>query len=100
MSAAFLLLLLRLHLFLNRQLRMAVFLAGPQLQVHDGSPDLSREFRLAVFPAGPQLRASAGNLPRRTSTASSGWQCSPTCFGVLLFKRRGSLFSLLLLLQQ
>ena len=56
---------------------MAVFLAGPQPQVQDGSvphwtstassgwqcspPDLNREFRLAV-------RASAGSVPRWTST--------------------------------
>ena len=52
-----------------RQLRMAVFPAGPQQQVQDGSvprrtstansarqhslPDLNREFRLAVFPDSP-----------------------------------------------
>ena len=40
-------------------------------------PDLNREFRVAVFPAGPQLRVPLGSVPRRTSTASFGWQCSP-----------------------
>ena len=40
-------------------------------------PDLNRKCRMAVFPAGPQPRAPDGSFPRRTSTASSGWQCSP-----------------------
>ena len=48
-------------------------------------PDLNRKCRMAVFPAGPQLRGSCGSVPRRTSlgvprqtsTASFGWQCSP-----------------------
>ena len=33
-------------------------------------PDLNRELRSAVIPAEPQLRASAGSVPRWTSTAS------------------------------
>ena len=38
---------------------------------------LSTECRMAVFPAGPQPPAPDGSAPRRTSTASFGWQCSP-----------------------
>ena len=33
-------------------------------------PPLNRKCRMAVSPAGPQPRASAGSVPRRTSTAS------------------------------
>ena len=39
-------------------------------------PDLNRKCRTAVFPAGLQLPAPDGSVPRRTSTASSGRQCS------------------------
>ena len=34
-------------------------------------PELNREFCWAVFPTGHQPRASAGSVPRRTSTVSS-----------------------------
>ena len=48
-----------------------------RLDLNRPPPDLNRELRLAVFPARPQLRGSRGSVPRRTSTASFGWQCSP-----------------------
>ena len=59
MSAAFVLLLLRL--LLPTSTASSGWQCSP--------PDLNREFRLAVFPAGPQPRASAGSVPRRASTA-------------------------------
>ena len=37
---------------------------------------LNRKCRMAVVPAGPQPPAPDGSVPRRTSTANSGWQCS------------------------
>ena len=38
----------------------------PQPPASDGS-----------VPAGSQLQVQDGSVPRRTSTARSGWQCSP-----------------------
>ena len=43
-------------------------------------PDLNRELRRAVFLVGPQPRASAGSVPRQTSTTSFGWERSPPDF--------------------
>ena len=89
MSAAILrlLLILLLRVILNRQLRMAVFPAGPQPRALAGSvprrtstassgrqrspADLNCERWLAAFPAGPQPRVPLGSVPRHTSNASS-----------------------------
>ena len=89
--------LLVLRVVLNCEPRPIAFPAGPQLRGSCGSPagpqparvawvprrtstarvtwlssppDLNREGRVAGFPAGPQRRASAGSVPRRTSTAT------------------------------
>ena len=47
---------------------------------HPPPPDLNGKCRMAVFPAGPQPAAPDGSIPCQTSTASSGWQCSPLDF--------------------
>ena len=63
-----LLLLLVLCAVLNRGPRLVVFPA-----------DLNCEGRVAAFPSRPQPQVQDGVL-RRTSTAGSGWQCSPSDF--------------------
>ena len=71
-----LLLLLRL---LNCKCRMAAVFAGPQPQVSDGSiPRRTSTASVGWQPSTADLnRKCRMAVFRRTSTASSGWQCSP-----------------------
>ena len=71
MSARALLLLLLLLVL------CAVLNRGPRLVVFPA--DLNCEGRFAAFPSRPQPQVQDGVL-RRTSTAGSGWQCSPSDF--------------------
>ena len=59
--------------------RMAVFPTRPQPQASAWQcslPDLDRELPMAVFPPGPQLNKLPRSVIYRTSTASSRWHCS------------------------
>jgi len=62
---------------LHRKLGIKVFPAGPPPRAPDSLPELHRELRIRVFPAGAPPRAPDQSVPRRSSTASSGSECSP-----------------------
>ena len=72
--------LLFLLLLLNRECRLAEFpcrTSTASVGRQCSPPDFNCQLRMAVFPAGPQPPVLDGSVPCQASTTSFGGQCSP-----------------------